>query len=326
DNKNFPGLNATGYVPTAAIGSPGPAIIEGVIVEWTDTNISNSTFEGRAREILRVQLTGRAHPTGEIIFNPAARPGDPDWRVMYIGQGDSASGESKTPFRTNPQRLDTLLGKILRIIPDLNEHASTSTVSENGRYRIPNDNPFVAKAGARKEIWVYGLRNPHRLNWAIDPGNPRNNNLVVNSVGLHTWESVYIVRKGANYGYPLREANETLKNDNTTTALPAIDRIPVQISDVTDETVIPIYPVIKYGHVPGGGDAIGAGYLYNGKLLPALKGKYIFTDITTGRVWYADYKDMLAADDGKPETLAAIHEVKISWNGKVYDTMFPIAQ
>ena len=52
----------------------------------------------------------------------------------------------------------------------------------------------------------------------------------------------------------------------------------------------------------------------------------IFTDITTGHVWYADYKDMLAADDGKPDTLASIHEVKISWNGKVYDTMFPIAE
>ena len=102
DNKNFPGLNTTGYVPTAAIGSPGPAIIEGVIVEWTDTNISNSTFEGRAREILRVQLTGRAHPMGEIMFNPAARPGDPDWRVMYIGQGDSASGESKPHSEPTP--------------------------------------------------------------------------------------------------------------------------------------------------------------------------------------------------------------------------------
>ena len=43
----------------------------------------------------------------------------------------------------NPQRLDTLGGKILRIIPDLREHTATSTVSENGRYRIPNDNPFV---------------------------------------------------------------------------------------------------------------------------------------------------------------------------------------
>src|SRR6185436_4278609 len=163
DNKNFPGLSPSTYVPTAMIGSPGQAVIEGVIVEWTDTNISNSTFEGTAREILRVQLTGRAHPTGELIFNPTARPGDADWRVMYIGQGDSASGESKTPFQSNPQRLDTLLGKVLRIIPDLNEHTMTSTVSDNGRYRIPNDNPFVSTAGARKEIWAYGFRNPPRL-------------------------------------------------------------------------------------------------------------------------------------------------------------------
>ncbi len=47
----------------------------------------------------------------------------------------------------------------------------------------------------------------------------------MNSVGLHTWESVYIVRKGANYGYPLREANETLKNDNTTATLPVPYRV-----------------------------------------------------------------------------------------------------
>jgi glucose/arabinose dehydrogenase len=63
----------------------------------------------------------------------------------------------------NPQRLDTLLGKILRIVPDLRAHAATSTVRENGRYRIPNDNPFVSVDGARKEIWAAGLRNPHRL-------------------------------------------------------------------------------------------------------------------------------------------------------------------
>src|SRR6266850_4630469 len=336
DNKNFPGLNATGYVPTAAIGSPGPAVIEGVIVEWTDTNIANSTFEGRSREVLRVQLTGRAHPMGELIFNPAARPGDPDWRVMYIGQGDSASGESKTPFRSNPQRLDTLLGKILRIIPDLYEHASTSTVSDNGRYRIPNDNPFVSKPGARKEIWAYGMRNPHRLSWAVDPANPANNRLIANSVGLHTWETVYLVHKGTNYGYARREGNQLLKADNTTGPLPQVDKIPLRIGEQpTDTMVSPIYPVIQYGHGPKGGDSIGSGFVYNGKMIPALRGKYVFTDLTTGRIWYADYKDMLAADDGKPGTTAALHEVRLLWNDphdspdagkKVYDSMFPIVE
>jgi hypothetical protein len=217
-------------------------------------------------------------------------------------------------------------GKILRIIPDLNEHTASSTVSDNGRYRIPNDNPFVAVPGARKEIWVYGLRNPHRLSWVVDSENPANNRLIVNTVGLHTWEMVQIVRKGANYGYPLREGTEMLKADNTTTARPAVDRIPVQVSDITNDTVVPTYPVIQYGHVPGGGDAIGAGFVYNGKAIPALRGKYLFTDITTGRIWYADYKDMLSADDGKPDTLATKHEVKVLWNNRVYDTMEPIAE
>ena len=326
DNASFPGLNVSGYTTTKPIPTPGPTQYEGVLIEWTDTNISNETFEGTARELLRVQMNARLHPMGDMIFNPTARAGDPDWRVLYLECGDGGSGESTTSIRPNPQRLDNLEGKILRIIPDLNEHTATSTVSENGRYRIPIDNPFVATPGARKEIWAYGFRNPHRLNWAIDPDNPANNRLIANSVGLHTWETVNIVRKGGNYGYPQREGNELLKPDNTTTSLPAVDRIPVQVSDITNETVVPTYPVIQYKHEPGGGDAIGAGFLYSGKALPVLRGKYLFTDITTGRIWYADYTDMLAADDGKPNTLARIHEVKILLNKQLYDTKFPIAE
>jgi hypothetical protein len=336
DNTNFPGLNLSGYTPTAPITTPGPMMqFEEVLIEWTDTNTSNSTFEGTARELMRIKPNNRLHPLGDMIFNPTARPGDPDWRVLYIECGDGGSGEASGSIRSNPQRLDNLVGKILRIIPDLNEHTASSTVSENGRYRIPNDNPFVALPGARKEIWAYGLRNPHRFSWAIDPENPSNNRLIVNTVGLHTWEMVQIVRKGANYGYPLREGTELLKTDNTTASRPAVDRIPLQVIDITDETVVPTYPVIQYGHVPGGGDAIGSGFVYNGKAIPLLRGKYLFTDITTGRIWYAEYKDMLAADDGKADTQAAIHEVKILWDdpsgkpdrGKqVFDTMFPIAE
>jgi hypothetical protein len=191
-------------------------------------------------------------------------------------------------IRSNPQRLDTLEGKILRIIPDLNEHTATSTVGENGRYRIPNDNPFVSTAGARKEIWAYGFRNPHRLNWAVDPANPANNRLIVNSVGLQTWETVYLVHKGANYGYALREGNQLLKQDNKTAPLPEVDKIPLQIGDKPTATmVVPTYPVIQYGHDPKGGDSIGSGFVYNGSAIPALRGKYIFTDLTTGRLWYA---------------------------------------
>ncbi len=316
DPAHVPGLNVAGYTVTAPISTPGPIQREGVVIEWTDSNISNATFEGSAREVLRLQFNTRVHPLGDLQFNPTARRGDDDWRVLYIGSGDGGSGESPRPdVRNNPQRLDTLEGKILRIIPDPSEHQSTSTLSENGRYRIPNDNPFVTKAGARKEIWAYGFRNPHRLHWAIDQANARNTRLVANSIGLHTWETVNLVQKGANYGYSQREGSEALGFDNKTAARPADDRIPVLISDtLTSGTIVPTYPVLQYPHLQGGGDAIGSGFLYQGKLLPALRGKYVFTDLSTGRLWYADYKEMLAADDGKPETMAAMHEIHIAWN------------
>ena len=337
DAASVAGLNLRGYQTTPAITTPGDTQREGVLIEWTDTNTSNATFEGTARELLRLQLNTRIHPIGDLMFNPTARAGDAEWRVLYIGSGDSGSGESRTSIRSNPQRLDTLVGKILRIVPDLAEHQSTSVVSDNGRYRIPNDNPFVGLEGARKEIWAYGFRNPHRLHFAIDPADARNNRLVVNSIGLHTWETVNIVHKGANYGYSQREGTDTLKADNQIVKqLPDSDRIPVQVTaTVTSGTIAPTYPVIEYAHVPGGGDAIGSGYLYNGKAVPALRGKYVFIDITTGRIWYADYKEMLAADDGDPSTMAERHEVKILWKdphaageagAKVYDTMFPIAE
>ncbi|HEX4998437.1 MAG TPA: PQQ-dependent sugar dehydrogenase [Terriglobia bacterium] len=320
DNRNTPGLNTAGYSVTPAIRTPGAIQREAVVVEWTDTNRSNSTFEGGARELMRVELNTRIHPMGDIVFNPSARRGDPDWRVMYIGCGDGGSGEQTSAMRSNPQRLDALVGKILRIIPDLNEHAATSAVSDNGRYRIPNDNPFVAVEHARREIWASGLRNPHRLTWHGD-------HLIAASIGLHTWESVYLIHKGANYGYSLREGTETLQRDNTTAGLPAEDRLPVMVSDtITAGAIVPTYPVVEYGHVPGGGDAISGGFVYRGSTLTFLRGMYVFGDITTGRVWYADFEEMLKADDGKAGTLATKHELKIRWNGASYATMFPIVE
>ena len=337
DNRAHPGLDLTGYTTTPEVAVPGPNVGEGVLIEWTDTNTKNATFEGTARELLRTRLNTHGHPQGEIIFNPSARPGDPDWRVLYAEVGDSTSGESRNvAIRNNSQRLDNLVGKILRIIPDLNEHANTSVVSENGRYRIPNDNPFLKTKGARPEIWAYGLRNPHRITWAVDPSNPANNRLIANTVGYRTWEMAHIVERGSNHGWPYREGNQVLSPDQRSLApLPEVDKIPMQIGDeITDDVVTPKYPVIQYAHDATGGDAIGSGYLYFGKLIPELRGKYIFGDITTGRFWYADYKEMLAVDaDGKPETTAKLYDVKFVWDNpndspdagkQPYDTMFPI--
>jgi hypothetical protein len=325
DNANFKGLNLTGYGVTPTVKAPGPLLREAVLIEWTDTNPSNTTFEGTAREILRVQHNTRIHPMGDMIFNPAARAGDLDWRVMYIGCGDGGSGEQRDAvMRSNPQRLDTMVGKILRIIPDLDAHKDTSTVSENGRYRIPNDNPFASKPGTRKEIWAYGLRNPARLSW--------DGSLIADVIGLYTWEMVDIIHKGANYGYSEREGNQQLDPKNKIIDLPEDDKIPVRLdATTTDGTVVPTYPVIAYPHLKGGGDAVSSGFVYRGKAIPALQGKYIFGDISTGNIWYADYKEMLAVDDGNPKTMAEMHPVKVRWSkpggtSETYGSMAPITQ
>ena len=318
------GLDLSGYKTTPAITvpvQPGAVINrEAVLIEWVDRNTANTTFEGTAREVLRLQLPSPIHPLGEMTFNPTARRGDPDWRVMYIGSGDAGTGEQKDIRRLNPQRLDTLAGKILRIVPDLREHAATSTVSENGRYRIPNDNPFVSVEGARKEIWAAGLRNPHRLVWDIDPAQPRAPRLIAFNIGLTSWETIVIVKKGANYGYSLREGPQAMTLQGMT-PVPIDDTIPWQITDTTTRgTVKPTYAVIAYPHTAIGGDAIAGGFIYHGNKIPALKGKLVFGDITTSHIWYADMKDVLAADDGNPTTLAQVQEVDAGLRPLVEET------
>jgi len=315
DHASVPGLTLEGYAPTPPIAVPGPVSHEAVIVEWTDSRISDATFQGTARELMRIQHNTRIHPTGDLIFNPLARRGDPDWRVMYVACGDGGAGDQRSAIRTNGQRLDTVVGKILRIIPDLDEHKRTSSVSDNGRYRIPSDNPFASLAGARKEVWAYGLRNPHRLSWDVDPGNSANNHLIAANIGFRTWETVVIIHKGANYGFPEREGIQRLLPDNSLDALPDVDAVPVHLSDVDVRgTIVPTYPVAQYGHGERGGDAIAGGFVYRGKAVPELRGKYILGDISTGRLWWASFDAMLAVDQRHPPRLAALHELRVLWD------------
>jgi hypothetical protein len=53
--------------------------------------------------------------------------------------------------------------------------------------------------------------------------------------------------------------------------------------------------------------------------MPQLQGKYLFGDITTGRIFYADLAEMLAKDDGDRTTLAGVHEVQVVFDSP-YDT------
>jgi glucose/sorbosone dehydrogenase len=313
-NTQLSSLNLTGYATTDAVNPPaGPVHLQSVLVEWTDTNIRNATFEGTARELLRVGYD-RNHPMDDTIFNPLAKPGSSDYGNLYIGVGDGAQGETPGPSHTLPQQLNTLLGKILRITPDINLRPK-DMLSPNGRYRIPSTgpdpNPFVNVAGARGEVYAYGLRHPHRFDW-----DATTKTMLVIDIGLHYWEEIDIVAKGANYGYPEREGNEQLFVDDAgktgslmtpPVAFPDRDLLKV---DGIDEPVVPIYPAAVYSHWEG--DSIGSGFVYRGKLMPQLRGKFIFNDMTTGRIFYVDLNEMIATH-GQRNHQAPIHELQIMY-------------
>jgi hypothetical protein len=316
-NASLPGLTLTGYSTTPSLDPPGDeGRFQNLIVEWTDTNIGNSTFEGTAREIIRIGESFSAHPMGDLTFNPSARSGQADYGNLYVSVGDGAAGERAGVTHPIPQRLDGLQGKILRITPDITLRPS-DLLSANGRYRIPSTgpdaNPFVSVKDARGEIYAYGFRNPHRISW-----DGASNLLLADDIGNHSWEEVNIVIKGGNYGWAEREGPEqtfvggpnggrTASQIDPPVAFPSPDTIVVNL---LDKPVTPIYPATLYSHEEG--LAIGSGFVYRGTLMQQLVGKYLFTDLATGRLFYSDLAEMIASK-GMPGKQAKIHEVQIMY-------------
>ena len=135
--------------------------------------------------------------------------------------------------------------------------------------------------------------NPHRFDW-----DTTTKTLLIIDIGLHYWEEINIAAKGANYGYPEREGNEQLFVDDAgktgslkSPPVPFPDRDLLQVEGI-NEPVVPIYPAAVYSHWEG--DSIGSGFVYRGKLMPQMRGKFIFNDMTTGRIFYVDLAEMMA--------------------------------
>ena len=77
------------------------------------------------------------------------------------------------PHNNNPgqvQRLDTLVGAILRIDP--RSPSVTRGTKGIGDYTIPPANRFAADDDPTTfgEIYAYGFRNAHRLSWDMTDG------------------------------------------------------------------------------------------------------------------------------------------------------------
>ncbi|HPH69287.1 MAG TPA: PQQ-dependent sugar dehydrogenase [Kofleriaceae bacterium] len=141
--------------------------------------------------------------------------------------------------------INSKLGKILRI------NTATPGVAPTGN--LPGGDPFV---------WDYGLRNSYRI--SVDRAN---GNLYLPDLGDATYDEVNVELSGVgkhDFGWPRMEGAQCAGGGN---ACPNQGTLPV---------VTHLHPEIR---------AIIGGYVYRGSALPCLRGRYIYADYISGRVF-----------------------------------------
>ena len=202
------------------------------------------------------------HNGGQVLFGPDG--------YLYIMLGDGGSGGDPGG---RGQSLADLLGSILRIDP-----------LDGGDYAVPADNPFIGTAGARPEIWSYGLRNPWRV--AFDPST---DDLYIADVGQGLWEEVSVstsadgAGRGLNFGWNVMEGPDCFQDSSC------------------DQDGLKL-PVLSYDH--GDGCSITGGFVYRGAAIPALQGHYFYSDFCQGWVRSFRFENGSAVDQFQWPTLA----------------------
>jgi glucose/arabinose dehydrogenase len=244
-----------------------------VIAEYRHSRGSGVVDPAGARQVMRIERTATNHDGGMLAFGPDG--------YLYIGLGDS--GGTGDPLGA-AQRLDTHLGKILRIDVESpsNIHQERALLSRQrwlmgfgiglqpqvqtaeAPYLVPPSNPFVGRSGALPEIYSLGLRNPWRFSF-----DSRRGDLWVGDVGQSRREEVNWVSRGraraANFGWNRFEGGKLF---NSTTRL-RVGRV--------------VQPVAQYLHRDG--CAVIGGYVYRRADIPLINGRYIYGDYCTARIW-----------------------------------------
>lgn len=208
-----------------------------------------------------------AQPDDASNHNGGMLAFDPDG-YLFVAMGDGGGGGAP-----NGQRLDTLLGKLLRL-----------DVSPDSGYAIPPDNPLVGNPDARGEIWAWGLRNP----WRFSIDTPTRT-VLIGDVGATTQEEINAVpldtADGYNFGWNVMEGD---------------------ICRAEDAAACDVFsaPVHTYGR--DGGCAITGGVIYRGASLPDLDGHYLFSDFCESEL------RLLRRDSSSESGWADTHEVLFS--------------
>lgn len=212
------------------------------------------TDRGNDTNIVSYKMTdGRPDPSRRRLVLFQEQPGlghkagdmafTPEGNLFVsLGDGGGSSGRDAQDYRK-------LLGSIIRITPRLYGEG----------YDVPDDNPFVGQPDIAPELWAKGLRNAWQI--SLDPVA---GDLYLGDVGENDIEELNVIpagTSGQNFGWYWYEGSVKRSTG---------DRPPA------DRVFTP--PVFEYPHTVG--PAIIAGLVYRGSAIPALRGAYVFADMT----------------------------------------------
>lgn len=278
-----------------------------VLHEWTAKDATSSTYDGSApRELFRFEQPYSNHNGGMAAFNPLARPGQPDFGLLYVGIGDGGSGGD--PLNA-AQNLGNGFGKIFRIDPHGRD-------SKNGKYGIPKSNPFAGgkNPAALPEIFAYGFRNPQRFAW-----DPKTGSMFVSDIGQGIVEEVAVVKAGENHGWNTWEGS-----------FKYVGRQGVDAANPRSDNKV-VFPVVEYAHgdpVMSNRAAISGLHVVRGNGVPPLENKVIFSDLPSGELLFFDAdklpaggsqgigRILLKQGDGQPKTLLQLAQELNARQGK----------
>lgn len=221
-------------------------------------NDSGRADPASERVLLEIDKPYMNHNAGCIAFGPDG------YLYISVGDGGNANDEGRghSP-QGNGQDTTVLLGKILRI-----------DVDKGDPYGIPSDNPFADGKKGRPEIFAYGIRNSWRI--SFDRGG--SHELFAGDVGQTMFEEVNIIQRGGNYGWNIREGFHCFNRQD-----PLHPRENCPNVGASGEPLLD--PILEYKNINGHrkdpearGISVTGGYIYRGKALPQLEGKYLFGD------------------------------------------------
>ena len=228
------------YYTASGVGSR----IERYTVSASNPNVADASS---AQTILEHPQFQSNHNGGALHFGPDG--------YLYFAYGDGGGAGDTS---CNAQKLGNLYGAMIRI-----------DVDSGLPYTIPADNPFVGVAGARGEIFHYGLRNPWR--WSFDA---LTGDFYIGDVGQGAREEITVAPAGAsgvNHGWKVMEGFNCFGSSNCPAGTPACNS-PALLD-----------PIHDYSHAFG--CSVTGGYVYRGCEMPDYDGVYIFSDYCSGRTW-----------------------------------------